>query len=415
MIISIIAYTIAFCCIVLGIFAYLQDTRKIVNRLFFIMTISLSGFIFLTDLCFFAVTKENLRFFYKLASFFFSSYFVINLHFNIIITKNKLKLWKCLLLYIPVPVLIYLTVFDYSLFSDFIFHKDHWDFIPAYGTFGFYFYNIYFLSYTIASLLVVEIFRRRASSNKEKRQAVIINTGYFISMLIAHLSALILPRLYIFGLSAIIPNILIIYLAVIFFAVFRLKFMDLTPSIMADEIIENISDMILLLDTDYKIKKTNSLCAEILKLSTENAQQKSFFSIISVRDELKGIFDRLLKSVNKSTNCSLAYPGSNDIIFTDTYISKIFDRFNDLTGFLVISRENKSKSRFQEKYKITGREFEIIDLVLSGQSANDIGHKLGISKRTVETHCLNVYTKLGIRDRMELYNLAGEYNLIPKH
>jgi DNA-binding CsgD family transcriptional regulator len=379
------------------------------------MTISLSGFIFLTDLCFFAITKKNLWFYYKLASVFFSSYFAINLHFNIIITKDKLKQWKCMMLYIPVPVLIYLTVFDYSLFSDFIFHGDHWDFIPAYKTFGFYFYNIYFISYTIASLLVVEIFRRRAPSNKEKRQAVLINAGYFTSMLIAHLAALILPHLHIFCFSAIIPNILIIYLAVIFFAVFKLKFMDLTPSVMADEIIENISDMILMLDQNYKIKMANSLCAKLLSLPANDTPDKSFFSIISGKDELKSIFESLLKSAGKSINCSLTYLGDEDRIFTDTYISKIFDRFNDLTGFLVISKENKGKSRFQEIYKVTGREFEIIDLVLSGRSANDIGLKLGISKRTVETHCLNIYSKLGISDRMELFNLAGEYNLLPKH
>lgn len=51
---------------------------------------------------------------------------------------------------------------------------------------------------------------------------------------------------------------------------------------------------------------------------------------------------------------------------------------------------------------LTDRESTIADLVAEGLSNQAIADELGISKRTVETHLNRVYTKLGIRSRLQL-------------
>ena len=50
---------------------------------------------------------------------------------------------------------------------------------------------------------------------------------------------------------------------------------------------------------------------------------------------------------------------------------------------------------------LTEREIEIIKLIADGLSNKEIGEKLFISHRTVDTHRTNVMTKLG------LHNVAG--------
>ena len=47
---------------------------------------------------------------------------------------------------------------------------------------------------------------------------------------------------------------------------------------------------------------------------------------------------------------------------------------------------------------ITPREREILGLLAEGFTTHQIGRRLGISPRTVETHASKLYRKLGVRD-----------------
>ncbi|QUI25537.1 helix-turn-helix transcriptional regulator [Vallitalea pronyensis] len=61
-----------------------------------------------------------------------------------------------------------------------------------------------------------------------------------------------------------------------------------------------------------------------------------------------------------------------------------------------------SNNGFVEKYKITQREKEIIDLILSGKTNKDIAATLFIAEKTVKNHVYNIYKKLDINSRFEL-------------
>jgi len=55
-------------------------------------------------------------------------------------------------------------------------------------------------------------------------------------------------------------------------------------------------------------------------------------------------------------------------------------------------------------YDLTGREEEILRLVLQGASNKDIERRLFISASTVRNHIYNIYRKLGVGNRLELIN-----------
>ncbi len=57
---------------------------------------------------------------------------------------------------------------------------------------------------------------------------------------------------------------------------------------------------------------------------------------------------------------------------------------------------------------LTGREMEIIQLVVARRSNKEIGTALGISPRTVSTHLSNIFEKMGVASRGELADLARE-------
>ncbi|XZG68753.1 response regulator transcription factor [Chitinibacteraceae bacterium HSL-7] len=52
--------------------------------------------------------------------------------------------------------------------------------------------------------------------------------------------------------------------------------------------------------------------------------------------------------------------------------------------------------------RLTSREREIVDLVATGSSNKEIARVLDISDRTVKTHLTNIFSKLGIADRVHL-------------
>lgn len=55
------------------------------------------------------------------------------------------------------------------------------------------------------------------------------------------------------------------------------------------------------------------------------------------------------------------------------------------------------------------REFQVLSLVCDGLSAREIGMRLFITERTVESHVSNGYRKLGINSRVELIRRKTEF------
>jgi NarL family two-component system response regulator LiaR len=61
---------------------------------------------------------------------------------------------------------------------------------------------------------------------------------------------------------------------------------------------------------------------------------------------------------------------------------------------------------FAEKYSLTRREVEVLDLLTKGLSNADIAKKLSVSKFTVKNHVSNILTKLNVSSRTEAVSLA---------
>lgn len=69
--------------------------------------------------------------------------------------------------------------------------------------------------------------------------------------------------------------------------------------------------------------------------------------------------------------------------------------------------EENTLGALAEKYGLTDRESQIVRLVASGLSNQEIGQRLFISSNTARNHIYNIYKKAGIKNRYELMNLAS--------
>ena len=61
---------------------------------------------------------------------------------------------------------------------------------------------------------------------------------------------------------------------------------------------------------------------------------------------------------------------------------------------------------------LSGRELEIVGLVAEGLTNQEIAERLTISKRTVDNHVSNVFTKTGSKNRVALLNWAMDHGKI---
>ena len=70
---------------------------------------------------------------------------------------------------------------------------------------------------------------------------------------------------------------------------------------------------------------------------------------------------------------------------------------------LDITGEVKYENTLRGQLRLSQREGEIFYLLAAGKSYREIADELFISKHTVHTHIKNIYRKLGIKNKMDLY------------
>ena len=61
---------------------------------------------------------------------------------------------------------------------------------------------------------------------------------------------------------------------------------------------------------------------------------------------------------------------------------------------------------------LSSREMEIIEMVADGLTNQEIAQRLTISKRTVDNHVSNMFTKTGSKNRVALLNWAMDHGKI---
>jgi len=65
---------------------------------------------------------------------------------------------------------------------------------------------------------------------------------------------------------------------------------------------------------------------------------------------------------------------------------------------------------FIEKYEISKRETEVVQLICKGRSNQEISDSLFISLQTVKDHIHHIYVKTGVKNRVQLTNLIRTFS-----
>lgn len=72
----------------------------------------------------------------------------------------------------------------------------------------------------------------------------------------------------------------------------------------------------------------------------------------------------------------------------------------------------RTREGSEARASLTRRELEILAMISQGLTMRQVGNRLGISPRTVETHVAKLYRKLGVRTRVQAVSHAAQLGLI---
>lgn len=81
------------------------------------------------------------------------------------------------------------------------------------------------------------------------------------------------------------------------------------------------------------------------------------------------------------------------------------DKFYNRNKLEKTQRDEKYFTDICLTYKITNKEKEILQFLLLGLFEKEISEKFDISIKTVESHIYNIYKKLKVNNKIELYNI----------
>ena len=96
-------------------------------------------------------------------------------------------------------------------------------------------------------------------------------------------------------------------------------------------------------------------------------------------------------------------------------IQAAYGGFSMLAPEATVALIHATRQRSAIGFDLTEREREILALLVKGFSNFEISKQLTISTATVKYHLTNIFTKLGVKNRVEAVTTALDHNLVDKH
>jgi DNA-binding CsgD family transcriptional regulator len=172
--------------------------------------------------------------------------------------------------------------------------------------------------------------------------------------------------------------------------------------------------------------KARDICLQLLSRMPYNTSdlEKGEFPIPScIIKDCSDLLD-LLKAEEQpilSPKERIVSTGSGRKFRTECSLIWKADQINSMPNFVVtlsdLGDEKKLETTLQARFQLSRRELDVIYYLTRGLSDDEIGEKLCISRQTVHTHIKNIYRKLGVKSRIELYRrvIQSSYPAIFDH
>jgi len=317
-----------------------------------------------------------------------------------------------LVAFYALPVIFALPSITFTpLITGFVSFPWGWGLIVKESIWTLIFYLYMMGSNVICTALAIN-WRLKTETQREKKMALIIMLSSMAGNL--GLVQLFLPAAYPEARPAVIIHVYYVFcfLVLVFgirYAIKKYGLMTIAPENAASRLFEGIHEALFVINDSGEIIFRNENARILRQRSGHGADPKNIFELFTSQEILEQAVDELLNGRELKQPVILTGASNAGGLTLETTLLGIKNEVNKIIGFIIIVREAGGIPDLQEQHRLSPREIELLLLLCSGLSTQEIAQECEITFKTAKTHIHNIYRKTGLKNRVELSNLLNKH------
>jgi len=211
------------------------------------------------------------------------------------------------------------------------------------------------------------------------------------------------------GYSPISCTIPLLWMIAIILAIIKYGLMQYCPVQVSRELIEHIDQAVFMIDPTWNITDFNNAAMLLIafkgKMKTIIPMEDVFTDLPSIKNQIEAIS---VTNTSYYSRISFLRTSSGGSILIKANFTIINDQWGDRIGILVHCHPHVDLQTFITDYRLSDRQADILRYIISGRSQAQTAEALFVTLATVKTHTTNLYNRLGISSRGELFALLQD-------
>ena len=210
-------------------------------------------------------TKSIANLFYNIGSFGWTSFASFSLLFVLVLAEKK-KILRSKLFYPALFILPAILIYEQwrgAIAADYIKQAWGWAYVWTDSIWSFLFYIYYIVFMAMGFYLLFNLILKTKDPIKKKQTTIILSTAS-VTLVMASLTDIILPRLHIHTIPNVAPFFAIAWATGITFSIAKYRMMMITPSLAVDTIVSEMADALVLLNEKGRVSFINKATSDLL-------------------------------------------------------------------------------------------------------------------------------------------------------
>ncbi|OHD56599.1 MAG: hypothetical protein A2Y33_03635 [Spirochaetes bacterium GWF1_51_8] len=371
LLLSLLSFTFVIFYLFLSIFALFRGWKNRANQIFAVFSLLLAAWALGYTFIFSAADMAEVLSWYRFSAVGWNLASAAGFHLWFVLTRKRPRKFHILLpvlFYIPGMIFLSLSLSGALYAYGFIPASYGWKELVNSSDPWVIAYNLFQLSFAVTGIvMLLRWLRQNRNSVKIRIQTVIMIVTILISTVLTFLS-----NYFSSALGWDIPPLGHIFFGVwafgIWISIIRYRLMNLTPEIVTDEITSKMMDILILVDPQGNVLKTNPRAEELLGYTQKDLIGKQFSPLVHEKDQFFRLILKIREQYIPFTNELHLVSRKHELIPVSLYATVVKDNLGDNAGFVIVAhdiREMKAlkkevaeRKKAQDELKNTYAELE---------------------------------------------------------
>ncbi len=349
---SLLVFVIDIC---MGIYVIRRNPKEALSRVFLCMTCALAIWAFAYSFVYPAANladKDFIWFWYRVAALGWCTVPSIYLHFALTLSQQDYwfkKWWFRLLVYLPAVIFTYQAFTGILLVVDFKAVANYTVEIMQTDTLWYVANMAWYLLYMTIAFTVIALWGKRSTDKRVKKQTrIILSTGIFTTAV--GIAINFISPLFSVELPATAPIVGIVWAFGMWYAISKYQLMQLSVAIAAEEILTNMVNILILVDSEGKITKSNLQAQRILGYTEKQLKSQKASLIVVESGRIEEMLINMMEGIEHHMQYDVSCKTCDGVeIPMRLFASAIIDELRGLLGSVMIFQDLRETRQLQKE------------------------------------------------------------------